>query len=92
MKQIAEIEQSGFINFSLDEKYFNSEIQYICNGLSIEIDDTLPSRLNVIKNKIEKLEIPNVENIDVDVTFSMISIVTGFEAEYLDKAWEKILK
>lgn len=91
LKQIAEIEQSGFVNFSLDEKYFNSEIQKITGGLTIDADSTLPTRLNSIKSKIEKLEIPNVEDIHVDITFSMISIVTGFEAEYLDKAWEKIL-
>ncbi|MBQ3309073.1 hypothetical protein IJG78_00145 [Candidatus Saccharibacteria bacterium] len=91
LKQTAEIEQSGFVNFSLDEKYFNSEIQKITGGVTIDADETLPTRLISIKSKIEKLEIPNVEDIQVDITFSMISIVTGFEAEYLDKAWEKIL-
>lgn len=91
LKQTAEIEQSGFVNFSLDEKYFNSEIQKITGGLTIDADATLPTKLISIKSKIEKLEIPNVEDIQVDITFSMISIVTGFEAEYLDKAWEKIL-
>lgn len=91
LKQTVEIEQSGFVNFSLDEKYFNSEIQKITGGLSIDADATLPTRLTTIKSKIEKLEIPNIEDIHVDITFSMISIVTGFETEYLDKAWEKIL-
>ena len=91
LKQTAEIEQSGFINFSLDEKYLNSEIQKITNGLIVDADSTLPTKLNSIKSKVEKLEIPNVEDIQVDITFSMISVITGFEAEYLDKAWEKIL-
>lgn len=90
-KHTVKIEQSGFINFSLDDKYFNSEIQKITDGLMIDIDPTLPTQLNSIKSKIEKLELPNIEDIQADITFSMIGIVTGFEAEYLDKAWEEIL-
>lgn len=91
LKQTIEVEQSGFLNFSLDEKYFDSEIKRIVGGLTIDADTTLPTKLNTIKNRIEKLEIPNIEDIEVDITFCMISIITGFEAEYLDKAWEKIL-
>ena len=91
IKRTAYIEQSGFVNFSLDERYLKSEIQKITNGVSIIADSNLPSKLNLIKSKLEKLELPNVEDIKVDATFSMLGIVTGFETEYLDKTWEKIL-
>ncbi len=91
IKRTAEIDQYGFVNFALDEKYLNTEIQKITDGLTIVADNDLPSKLNSIKSRIEKLELPNVIDIQVDVSFSMLSIVTGFETEYLDKTWDKIL-
>lgn len=88
--QILQIEKTGFINFVLDEKMLDSELLNVNRGVTISIDDKLPTTLTAIQVKIPKLRFKNIENIEIDPTFSMIGVITGFETEYLDPVWEKI--
>jgi hypothetical protein len=86
-----EVEKSGFLNFVLDEEILDGELAKINGGNSIEINGELPSRLIAIQTKIERANFINVENIKVDPTFSMVGVITGFETEYLDPVWGKLL-
>lgn len=85
-----EVEQAGFFNFSFDENYLDSEISKIINSSEVVMDDKFPQLLTEIQEKIPKKQYLKIDKIEVDPTFSMIGIVTGFETEYLDRAWEKI--
>lgn len=87
-----DIDQTGFLNFSLDENILDSEISKIIGGTEITIDNSFTMKLTEIQKQIPNKQYLNVESIEVDTTYSMIGIITGFETEYLDKAWEKILK
>lgn len=90
-RNLVEVEQTGFVNFAVDEKYFTSEIRKANGGIQVDADDKLPTKMMEVKRRLEKLNLANLEDVEVDVTFSMIGVVTGFVAEYLDKVWDKIL-
>ncbi len=87
-----DVDQTGFLNFSLDENLLDSEISKIIGGTEITIDSSFTMKLTEIQKQIPTKQYLNVESIEIDPTYSMIGIITGFETEYLDKAWEKILK
>lgn len=87
-----EIEQSGFLNFWLDEKILDGEVTKIIGGLEITIDQQLPAKLANIQQRLKKINITTVEELEFDPSFSMIGIITGFETEYVDLAWKEILK
>ena len=87
-----QIEKSGFINFVLDERELGNEISKANGDVGIDIDNELPSKLSKIQAKITKMPFKNIDNIEIDPAFSMIGIVTGFETEYLDPVWGKIIK
>ncbi|MDR3306354.1 MAG: hypothetical protein LBS61_01560 [Endomicrobium sp.] len=89
-KQSIKVDEVGFINFWVDaNKLQNTMHDKI--GNKIVIDDSFQSELINIQYHLDSLTIPFLD-IKCDCTFSAISIVTGFEAEYLDPAWDKILK
>lgn len=85
------VEQTGFINFSLDEKLLDNEIRNYLGSLEVTIDNNLANKLNAIKMKLENLTINNLQKIEVDPSYSMIGIISGFETEYVDQAWEKMV-
>lgn len=87
-----EIEQSGFLNFWLDEKILDNEISKTLGGLEITIDQQLPAKLANLQQRLKKLNIATVEELEFDPSFSMIGIITGFETEYVDLAWKEMLK
>lgn len=87
-----EVEQSGFLNFWLDEKILDNEISKAIDGLEISIDQHLPAKLANIQQRLKKLNITTVEELEFDPSFSMIGIITGFETEYVDLAWKEMLK
>lgn len=85
------VEKSGFLNFVLDENILDGELSKINGGNQIEINGELPQRLIALQSKIERTNFIDVENIKVDPTFSMVGVITGFETEYLDPVWDKLL-
>lgn len=90
--QRLEIESAGFYNFYLDENILDGEITRLLGTNEISIDGNLGSVLTKIQLRLANINLPNIQSINFDPTFSMIGVVTGFGAEYLDKAWVEILK
>ena len=90
--QRLEIESSGFYNFYLDENILDGEITRLLKTNEISIDGNLASVLTKIQLKLSNINLPNIQSINFDPTFSLIGVITGFGAEYLDKAWVEILK
>ena len=90
--QRLEIESSGFYNFYLDENILDGEITRLLKTNEISIDGNLGSVLTKIQLKLSNINLPNIQSINFDPTFSLIGVITGFGAEYLDKAWVEILK
>jgi hypothetical protein len=89
-KQSVKVDEVGFINFWIDAKKLQNTISDKI-GNKIVIDDLFNVNLINIQHHLNSLRIPFLD-IKCDCTFSAISIVTGFEPEYLDPAWDKILK
>ncbi|MFT7645140.1 MAG: hypothetical protein ACI9BF_000811 [Candidatus Paceibacteria bacterium] len=88
----ASVEQTGFINFWVDKMLFENEIQK-SNNNSIEINldsDYAATSANIAKT-LNSLNLSSVENITIDPTYVALSIITGFESEYIDPAWQDIL-
>lgn len=85
-----QVEKTGFINFVLDERMLDSELMKINHGAQVSIDKSLFDTLSKIQASIPKLRFKNIDNVEIDPTFSMIGVITGFETEYLDPVWEKI--
>lgn len=90
--QRLEIESAGFYNFYLDENILDGEITRLLGTNEISIDGNLGSVLTKIQLRLANINLPNIRSINFDPTFSMIGVITGFGAEYLDKAWVEILK
>lgn len=85
-----QVEKTGFVNFVLDERMLDSELMKLNGGAQLTIDRELPNTLSKIQAIIPTLRFKNIENVEIDPTFSMIGVITGFETEYLDPVWEKI--
>lgn len=90
--QRLEIESTGFLNFYLDENILDNEISQTIGTNEISIDNNLSSTLTKIQLRLAHINLPNIQSINFDPTFSLIGVITGFGAEYLDKAWTEILK
>ena len=88
----AEISDTGFVNFVVDDRMFDKEITGTVGSMEVEMDShNLPLLIDRLKNKLEKMNVAGIDKITVDTGYSMLGIVTGFETEYLDRAWEKLL-
>lgn len=85
------VEKSGFINFVLDERMLDGELAKINKGNTIALDGDLPAKLSEMQAKIEKMRFRDIDNLEIDPTYSRIGVITGFETEYLDPVWGKIL-
>lgn len=86
-----EVEPSGFGNFWLDKNYLGDLLFRTLKGYEITIDDSFPGKANDLARKISSLQSAAFDNITCDLTYSSISIVTGFVAEYIDPVWSKVL-
>lgn len=92
---VVSVDQSGFMNFTIDDpKYFNGALkewsEYDEN--EIVMNNSLPMKLNSLKEYVKRINLPSITDIEFDPQYSMIGVITGFETEYLDKAWSNILK
>lgn len=91
-KQLVTIETSGFVNFWLDQEIFDGEISKILSGqLEITIDENFTTTLQTLTQRLNQLTLPDYQHVAVVPDFSLLGIITGFETEYLDRAWGKIL-
>ncbi len=90
--QRLEIESAGFYNFFLDENILDGELTRLLQTNEISIDSNIGSTLTKIQLRLSSINLPYIQSIKFDPTFSLIGVITGFGAEYLDKAWEEILK
>lgn len=86
-----EVEASGFANFWLDKNYLGDLMFRTLKGYELSIDDTFPGKANDLARKINTLQSAAFDNISCDLSYSSISIVTGFVAEYIDPVWTKVL-
>ena len=86
-----EVEPSGFANFWLDKNYLGDLLFRTLKGYEVTIDETFPGKANDIARKISGLQSAAFDSISCDLTYSSISIVTGFVAEYIDPVWSKVL-
>ena len=90
--QRLEIESAGFYNFFLDENILDGELTRLLQTNEISIDSSIGSTLTKIQLRLSSINLPYIQSIKFDPTFSLIGVITGFGAEYLDKAWAEILK
>lgn len=89
------IDQVGFMNFAIDgQGLFDGELKKWADYKEDEIimDNNFTTKLNSFNEFVKKINLPSISSIEFDPQFSMIGIITGFETEYLDKAWSEILK
>ena len=90
-KQTATIETSGFVNFWLDQEIYDGEISRQLGQLEIDIDHDFTNKIQALATKLNQLTLPDFQKVEADPNFSSLGIITGFETEYVDRAWEKIL-
>lgn len=89
-KQIVKIDRTGFGNFWVDKNRLQNAIYKDKTDFETTIDDQFIGKLRGIKKSLERI---NLSQLDIKCdTSSFISIVTGFEPEYLDLSWNEILK
>ena len=91
LKMTIEVEQTGFINFCLDENILSGIISKRFHGTEVTMNEKLRRDLIGLQQDLRKIEFAEYDSVELDPTFSMIGIVTGFVAEYIDKSWEAIL-
>lgn len=87
----AEVESTGFLNFWLDRNLLENTAVTALGGYEINLNEAFPSLINSVASKIGALQSPEFDEISVDAKYTALSIVTGFEAEYIDPVWGKIL-
>ena len=89
------VDPAGFMNFTIDDpKYFNGALKD-WDGYDEEevpMNNSLAIKLNSLREYVKKINLPSITDIEFDPQYSMIGVITGFETEYLDKAWSNILK
>lgn len=90
----ARIDLTGFINFWLDKNIFDSEIgKKLNNNFEVNLDSDLTKMINTISQWMNNINLSaKYKSIAVDPSYMAFQIVTGFEAEYIDPAWTKILQ
>ncbi len=90
----AQIEATGFVNFWLDKNIFENEIsRKRNNNLEVTLDNSFANEVNTISQYMNSINLSaQYKSVNVDPSYIAFQIVTGFEAEYVDPAWKKILK
>lgn len=92
-KLIVNVDTTGFLNFWIDKNILQDYLsKKLHDNFEVPLNPDLASSLNSLSTEINSMNFLNFKEIRVDPTFLAIQIVTGFEAEYVDPAWEKILE
>lgn len=89
----ATVDQTGFINFWLDKNFFGNEIgRKRSNNFEITLDADFANQVNTVSEYMNSVNLnAKFKSVKVNPQYMAFQIVTGFEAEYVDPAWEKML-
>jgi len=89
----ATIDQTGFINFWLDKNIFDNEIgRKRSNNFEITLDADFTGQVNTISEYMNGVNLAaKYKSVKINPQYMAFQIVTGFEAEYVDPAWAKML-
>lgn len=92
-KLSAKIDTSGFMNFWLDKNVFENEIgRKRNNNFEVTLGGAFANEVNTFSTYMNDINLSAAyKSVKVDPTYMSLQIVTGFEAEYIDPAWQKIL-
>lgn len=92
-KLSAKIDVSGFMNFWLDKNVFENEIgRKRHNNFEVTLGASFASEVNTFSTYMNDVNLAAAyKSVKVDPTYMSLQIVTGFEAEYIDPAWTKML-
>lgn len=88
----AEVESTGFLNFWLDKNILEDEVSRKIKGFEISVDDSFASKINDIAQLISTIQPSMYDSVEFDPTYSSVCVVTGFEPEFIDPVWGKILE
>lgn len=90
----AQVDATGFVNFWLDKNVFDNEIgNKRSNNFEVTLDNEFANEVNTISQYMNGLNLSaKFKSINIDPSYMAFQIITGFEAEYVDPAWNKILK
>ena len=87
-----EVEQTGFVNFWVDEKILDHELTNFLGGnLEVTVDKNFPAWLERLRTHLSAIVFSHATDVICETDFSLLGIVTGFETEYVDRAWKEIL-
>ncbi len=84
------VDTSGFVNFWLDKNRFDDYFYKKWHHYEIDLNSDLTYTLNNIATEINNMHFIDFD-IQLDPSYIGVQIITGFEAEYIDSAWNKIL-
>lgn len=89
----ATVDQTGFINFWLDKNFFGNEIGRMrSNNFEITLDADFANQVNTISEYMNGVNLAaRYKSVKINPQYMAFQIVTGFEAEYVDPAWIKML-
>lgn len=89
----ATVDQTGFINFWLDKNFFGNEIGRMrSNKFEITLDADFANQVNTISEYMNGVNLAaQYKSVKINPQYMAFQIVTGFEAEYVDPAWIKML-
>ncbi len=89
----AQVDTTGFVNFWLDKNIFDNEIgKKRNNNFEITLDNDFANEVNTISQYMNGINLSTkYKSVKIDPSYIAFQIVTGFEAEYVDPAWSKIL-
>lgn len=89
----ASVDQTGFINFWLDKNFFGNEIARMrSDNFEIVLDADFANQVNTISEYMNGVNLTaKYKSVKINPQYMAFQIVTGFEAEYVDPAWKKML-
>jgi hypothetical protein len=93
-KFTAQVDATGFINFWLDKNIFDNEIGLKrSNNFEVTLDNNFANEVNTITQYMKGINLSaKYKSVAIDPAYMAFQIVTGFEAEYVDPTWSRILK
>ena len=90
----AQVDRTGFVNFWLDKNIFDDEIgKKRGDNFEITLDSDFAGEVNTISQYMNGINLTTrYKSVNIDPSYMAFQIVTGFEAEYVDPVWAKLLQ